>query len=124
MSKLIEKLANSFSSKNLCPNVTTDYDPDEFTVQFSDGIYVYTFILYDELGFEEPDFDEYFEDEDEYDESEYWEEEDPVIYLNIDLEDYDASMQDIELDKNDFNIMFPIICKYMKEHNINYFRPY
>ena len=66
MSKLIEKLASSFSSKNLCPNVTTDYDPDEFTLQFSDGIYVYTFILYDELGFEEPDFDEYFEDEDEY----------------------------------------------------------
>lgn len=124
MSKLIEKLANSFSSRNLCPNVTTDYSSDEFTIQFSDGIYVYTFILYDELGFEEPDFDEYFDDEDEYDESEYWEEEDPAIYLNIDLEDYDASMQDIELDKNDFNIMFPIIRKYMKENNINYFRPY
>lgn len=124
MSKLIKKLADSFNSKNLCPNVTTDFDSDEFTIQFSDGIYIYTFALYDELGFEEPDFDEYFEDEDGYNESEYWEEEDPAIYLNIYLEDYDASMEDIELDKNDFNIMFPIICKYMKEHNINYFRPY
>lgn len=126
MTKLIERITNSFNSKNLCPNVTVFDDSDvcEFSIQFSDGVYIYNFVLYDELGFEEPDFDDFFEGETEYDESEYWEEDSPTIYLNISLEDYDSSMEDIDLCSEDFDVIFPIICEYMKKNNVNYFRPY
>lgn len=116
MSKLIQKLASSFSSKNLSPTVTTQQEDEEFRIIFSDGIYKYTFALYDELGFDEPEWD------DEYDQDDYWEE-DPTIYLNIELEEYNCEMEDIELDNDDYHIMFPIIKNYMDKENIDYYRP-
>lgn len=120
MSKLIQKLASSFSSKNLSPIVTTQQEDEEFRIIFSDGIYKYTFALYDELGFSEPEWDD---EDDEYDKDDYWEEEDPTIYLNIELEEYGHEIEDIELDNDDYHIMFPIIKNYMDKENIDYYRP-
>ena len=33
-------------------------------------------------------------------------------------------MEDIELDDDDYNIMFPIIKNYMDKENVDYYRPY